>query len=233
MADFLDDLERRYVAPATPAQKYPCAKCGKPVSNRGKRWHDLACPGAKAAPRAAGPASRTRSASVPRTSSSVLKPSSLCSRGFQMWLQSIDFFYKKVSEQTVLIVFWLFLLLATIILPVFLALQCFSWLNTLYALVVQIISFFLNVLGFIIGVSNQSSALLNTVTTDFGNAAKWYFDPQWVDVKDDNATKILIKQGASKFVNSLAKTVEEVGKTATNTTHMVALSHEGMKNMSS
>jgi len=226
MADFIEDLERRYVNPVVPAQKYPCAKCGKPVSNRGKRWHDLACNGRakQASPRAGGPASRTRSAaSTPRTTFSAFKPSSIFSRCFQTWLQLIDFLYRKVSEQTILIVFWLFLLLASVLLPVFLLVQCFEWLTTVYAMLIQIMYFFLNVFGFAVGVSNQSTALLKAMTSPaFGNAVKYYFDPTYASLAKEKQEEVL--KGVTEFTGMISGSLQEVGKAATDSTHMAALS---------
>lgn len=230
MADFIEDLERRYINPV-PAQKYPCAKCGKLVSNRGKRWHDLACNGRakQAAPRAGGPASRTRSsAPMPRTTFSALKPSSIFSRGFQMWLQLIDYFYRKVSEQTILIVFWLFLLLGSIILPVFLLVQCFVWLNTVYAMVIQIMYFFLNVLGFAVGVSNQSTVLLKAMTSPaFGHAVKYYFDPAYASLGEEKKKEV--QKGVTEFTGMISGSLQEVGKAATNSTHMAVISQEAVQ----
>jgi hypothetical protein len=45
MNNIIQDIEERALAAQPP--KMPCRKCGKPISGRGKRMHDLFCYGSK------------------------------------------------------------------------------------------------------------------------------------------------------------------------------------------
>lgn len=98
-------------------------------------------------------------------------------------------------------------------------------------MLIQIMSFFLNIFGFAVGVSNQSTALLKAMSSPaFSNAVKYYFDPTYATL--DAAGQKEVLKGVTEFTGMISGSLQEVSKAATDSAHMAALSVQAAKGMS-
>lgn len=139
MNNVIDRLEEQALEEqARYQQKYPCKRCGKPISNRGKRMHDAFCSGSG---KAASRVSKTVSLPIMKSSRSnnfSLKsatPGSVVQTVISYYFSWLDYSYKKMISNPFFFGFWLSLLMVSIIVPVYLLKMVWSLAESFLAVI--------------------------------------------------------------------------------------------------
>ena len=184
-------------------QRYPCKRCGKPISNRGKRMHDAFCSGSgKTTSRkpstAAFPTVTVRSRSNFSLKSAT--PASVVQSAISFYFGWIDYCYKKFINNPFFFWFWLSLLVFSIIMPVYLLQVLWCWTESFFAVIAIFWKAGGNVVGGTVSVTQQLNYLAGELkNTDYTgivpSAINWLFDSTPNDADKQQVKKLVTLLG--------------------------------------
>ena len=212
-------------------QRYPCKRCGKPISNRGKRMHDAFCSGSgKTASRVSNTVSLpiTRSSRSNNFSLKSATPGTLVRSVISYYFGWIDYCYKKMISNPFFFWFWLSLLMFSVVIPVYLLKMAWCWIESIFA----IISIFWQAGGNAVGGTISFTHQLNYIADELRKpdftglvpAAINYF----FDTTPKEADKEIVKKVVTVFGNAAMDTVNGVADIS-NTLEAVMQQRDDMR----
>ncbi len=159
MNNIIDQIEER--ALASQEQKIPCRKCGKPISNRGKRMHDLFCYAGKKSQKpffGEGLQSKSRSPAK-QNSLKSFSPSSIFGWSVKNYAWFLDLCFQKTIDGGFWFWLWGTMFVVSLLLPVYFILSLFLWVERLFSVVVSLWRLGANGIGFTVGMTQNANDL--------------------------------------------------------------------------
>lgn len=154
--------EQFYEAPQL-SVKVPCKKCGKPISARGKRMHDMSCYGNNSVRRSYSTRSASKTPVKTRSSGPALlknyTPGSILRWIVDTYIWTLDFMYRLMLDNPLFFWLWGSLIVAYLVLPVYMVFIVFSYVEHFFGILTILWKGGRTVVGGVVGLIDQTNQI--------------------------------------------------------------------------
>ena len=166
MNNSIDQFEEQFYEAPQSSVKVPCKKCGKPISNRGKRMHDMSCYGANSVRRSYS--TRSASKSPVKTRSVSLKnytPGSVLRWIGSTYVWFLDIMYQLLINNPFFFWIWGSLIVAYLVLPVYMVFVLFSYVEHFFGMLTILWKGGRTIVGGVVGFIDQTNQIAESLSS--------------------------------------------------------------------